>query len=540
MAESKGRPAARRLAGRNDPVRSDGPAKAGLTTLRIQTSRAVVKRGAKLAAPVVARLPDLGGLVPGATAIAMPEARFDATYYDTVDLRLARRGITLRHRDGEPGPPWTVKLPKGGKPALARREIQFNGPAERVPDKAADLVLAFTRHEVLEPVACLMVIRRPFRIRDHGGQLLADVVDDTVWVSKGRHPGDRFREVKVNLHVTGRNGRRILVAVVSRLAGAGCSAEAPIPRLVRALGDQAARPPDVVVSPLAPDASVIEVVRHAVARSVVQILHHDPGVRLGHDPEHVHQLRVGVRRLRSDLRSFAPLLEHDRLTTLRAELGWLGTVVGAVRDTDVLASMLSSRISTLPEADVPGGAGLLRHLASEADDARSAMLDALHSARYVELLDTLVDLAVGPPFMRAHGLTVRSPAQTASRIVSKPWHRLAHAVHALGPQPSDAELHRVRILAKRCRYATEAVAPIVGPRAVRFAAAVEDVQTVLGDHQDTVVAESWLRRASAAIPASGLAAGQLVAQERSQRIELRNQWPDAWHAASSKRLRRWL
>ena len=288
------------------------------------------------------------------------------------------------------------------------------------------------------------------------------------------------------------------------------------------------------------DPAVVELVRRAVARSVAQILHHDLGARLGDDPEHVHQLRVGTRRLRSDLRSFASLLEHERIAPLRAELGWLGTVVGAVRDNDVLASRLTAHMATLPEADASGAARLRLRLAGEADDARSAMLHAMRGDRYLSLLDGLVDLAAFPPFTKAAGLTARPPAEIASRIVHKPWRRLAKAVHALGPEPSDVELHRIRILAKRCRYAAEAVAPIVGSRAVRFAAAVEDVQTVLGDHQDTVVAESWLRRTAGAIPESGLAAGQLIALERSQRIELRAKWPDSWHRASKREPRNWL
>jgi CHAD domain-containing protein len=80
----------------------------------------------------------------------------------------------------------------------------------------------------------------------------------------------------------------------------------------------------------------------------------------------------------------------------------------------------------------------------------------------------------------------------------------------------------------------------MGPSANRLAKAIADLQTCLGDHQDTVVAESWLREVAAADPATGLAAGQLIALERFRRTELRAQWPAVWEAASRKRLRRWL
>jgi CHAD domain-containing protein len=215
-------------------------------------------------------------------------------------------------------------------------------------------------------------------------------------------------------------------------------------------------------------------------------------------------------------------------------------VVGVVRDHDVLATRLAAHIATLPEADAHGGAQLQRRLEDEADEARSVMLEALRGARYLELLDALVDLASVLPLREMPGLMGRSNAQAASKIARRPWKRLASAVDVLGPDPSDAELHQVRILAKRCRYAAEAVAPIVGPVASRFAEAVEQIQTVLGDHHDTVVAESWLRHAAAALPSSGLAAGQLVALERSQRLELRAEWRKSWRAASSKKLRHWI
>ena len=75
----------------------------------------------------------------------------------------------------------------------------------------------------------------------------------------------------------------------------------------------------------------------------------------------------------------------------------------------------------------------------------------------------------------------------------KPWKKLRAAVNDLGEDPPDEELHAVRIRAKRCRYAAEAVAPAVGKPAKQFAAAVEQVQEVLGEHQDAVVAGQWLR-----------------------------------------------
>ncbi len=70
-----------------------------------------VEREVKLAVARAFRLPPLDTLVEGATALARPRRELEATYYDTADLSLIRSGVTLRHRTGEPGPSWTVKLP---------------------------------------------------------------------------------------------------------------------------------------------------------------------------------------------------------------------------------------------------------------------------------------------------------------------------------------------------------------------------------------------------------------------------------------------
>jgi CHAD domain-containing protein len=505
------------------------------------TADRALEREAKLAAPPGLGLPDLGGLLPGATALSLPVRRLDATYYDTTDLRLARSGITLRHRGGESGPAWTVKLPENGHGrGLVRSEIRFEGSADLIPNPAADLLLASTRAKALEPVATLTTVRRPVEIRDGEERLLAEVVDDTVSVSQDRHPASRFREIEVEVHASGRDGRRVMKAAVSRLVKAGCDAESPMPKLVRALGEPATRPPDVPVPALTARATATDLVQHAVARSVAQIIRHDPGARLGDDIEDVHQLRVATRRLRSDLHSFAPLLDTDRLAPVRVELGWLGRVVGAVRDNDVLAARLADHVTALPDVYAPGVTPLLSVLEREASMTRSIMLTVLRDARYLQLLDTLVEVATAPPFVQRSKLSKRSPQKIASTIARRPWRRLAAAVAALDADPSDAELHQVRILAKRCRYAAEAVAPLGGKPAARFAAAIADLQTVLGDHQDTVLAETWLTATARAAPAGLATAGQLIALEQSRRMELRAEWPAVWKKASSRKLRSWM
>ena len=111
---------------------------------------------------------------------------------------------------------------------------------------------------------------------------------------------------------------------------------------------------------------------------------------------------------------------------------------------------------------------------------------------------------------------------------------------SLGPGSADADLHAARIRAKRVRYAAEAVAPVVGKRARRFAERAALLQDELGEHQDSVVAAAWLRDQAAGTSARvAFTAGELGAIEARLQRRARRRWPDAWAALDRKKLRFW-
>ena len=501
-----------------------------------------LEREAKLSAPDGFELPDLDGVLDAVAAEPAQHQRLDAVYYDTPDLALARSGLTLRHRTGESGPRWTLKLPAGrSSGSLARRELGFRGPARTVPAAARDLLRAHLMGRRLTAVARLRTERTMVALRDGSG-VVAEVVDDVVSVERTGEAASTFHEVEVELTAPDApTADRLLQSTVERLVAAGCQATKPTPKLVQALGAAATAPPDIVLPELDESPTVGQLVRHALASSVARLVRHDPGVRLGEDPEDVHQFRVATRRLRSDLQTFSVVLEPEWVRSLRSELRWLGGEVGAVRDGDVLTDRLRAQSSTLPAADTEGARLLLDRLAAQREGARAEMLAALRSARYDKLLIALVEGARAPVFA-AEAASEAPAGQLVVQVVHRQWRRLRRGVAALPDPPSDAELHQVRILAKRCRYAAEAAIPAVGKPAVRFATAIAGVQGVLGDHHDATVAEQWLRAAAAEIsePAAVLAAGQLIALERADNLRLRAAWPPAWRAASAKKLRGWL
>jgi CHAD domain-containing protein len=498
----------------------------------------VREREAKLGAGPAFVLPDLDGVIDGLTATALPPRHLDAVYYDTPDLRLARHGITVRHRSGEDDDGWTVKLPARDEPAgsaLVRNELPFPGTrGAGVPPPALDLVSAHVRTSTLGAVARLRTNRTPVELRDEEQRRVAEVVDDEVSVLAGRRVAARFREVEVELDGTA--PKRLLDRIVQRLRDAGAGEPDPTPKLVRALGWQATRPPAPAPDELGDDAMVSAVVREALVAAVTRLLLHDPGVRLGGDAEDVHKARVGTRRLRSDLRTFRSLLEPGWLATTRAELRWLGGELGAVRDADVLLERLQRHASELPARDSRGAATLFRHLTVQHDQARLGLLEAMRSPRYPMLLDGLIAAAEAIPVLPEHDKPARD---VLPDLVCRPWAHLKRSVESLERHPPDEALHQVRIRAKRARYAAEAAAPVVGKPARAFAEAVSEVQGVLGDHQDAVVAEDWLRRVEGG-RAVALVAGQLIARQRAESAATRRAWPAAWKRADAKKLRAWL
>ena len=479
-------------------------------------------------------VPDLRGCLPdGGEIVAVPPAPLRATYYDTADRRLARAGASLRFRRGDPLP-WTVKLPTDV--AGIRHEISRAGLPSAIPTELVALVTAYTRGGALEAAAVLRTTRRVYELRDRAGRLLAELDDDTVAVLDGQKTRLKFREIEVERRD---GGRKLLdrVEQVLRTAGAR-NGHGFVPKHVRALGTLG--PPEL--TPPAPALSAMasagDVVIRALRADIARMLAYDPLVRLREPlPDGdtaVHQMRVGVRRLRTDLRTFRPLLDPLWSNGLRAELSWLADKLGAARDAEVLRARLRRTatvdpLAALDDADV---ARLDADLAARHEDALIALDAALDGDRYRVLLDHLIAAAAAP---KVHPTRAALPApEILPRLVAKPWRQLAFGSDGvsgagdLDPLAPDDEWHAVRIRAKRARYATEAVA---------------DVQTLLGDHQDAAVAaETWLAIAHADPDDHALAvtAGRLFERERTAVRRARERFPAVWERAHRRRLTGWL
>ena len=276
------------------------------------------------------------------------------------------------------------------------------------------------------------------------------------------------------------------------------------------------------------DAAIPDQIRGGLDTRLRALITHDPGTRLGEDPEELHQMRVSVRRMRAMLKSGRQFLQSDRSEPLRAELGWLGRALGPVRDLDVLLERLRAEAATFDADEGAAAARLISGLEVEHGEARFELLAALDSDRYLELVRAVAAAA-------RDGLPASKSAvdgeEALRKLVRKQYRKLAKAVEGLDDEPADAELHALRIQGKRLRYTAELAESALGLKSLLKAA--KRFQDVLGEHQDACVAQQRVRELLSQLRGdidAGVAfvAGRLVEREEARRLQRRAEWRGTW------------
>jgi len=486
-----------------------------------------------------ALLPELADLPQVSTESDPEEISLEAEYFDTDDLRLLRAGITLRRRRGGSDAGWHLKLPAGPD---SRTELHLPlGRSRTVPAELARLVRVHARTSPLGPVARIATVRRQRILLDGTGTSLAEVVDDEVSAqSLGSVTAlTQWREIEVEL--TG-GGRKLLQAADERLRRAGLRPSGRSAKLQRAL---AGRLPAPARAPrLRPGSPAGEVVLAYRSAQVEVLKAADPMVRRD-EPDSIHQLRVASRRLRSTLQAFKTILDPSATTHLVDELRWLGQLLGAARDGEVFAEHIEASVEQLPPELVlgPVQASLTERLAPQNAAARRAALRALDSPRYFALLDELDGLLAEPPLTATAARDASALLAPIARADRRLHQRIRRVERQAPGQPRDSAWHEARKAAKRARYAAEVMAPVTGEQASRFAKRMKKIQSVLGDHQDTVVARAAIRDLGVRAHLAGDNAftfGLLYEREACDARELQRQARRAWERASRPKYRRWL
>jgi CHAD domain-containing protein len=471
------------------------------------------EREDKFTVPEGFHLPGFDDLVPSDGQVVTDSFRLGNLYHDTDDGALRRAGLTLRRRTGGPDAGWQLKLPSGP----ARTEMGSRSRGRTVPRALAEIVLGLTRGRPLVPVAELTTDRAVTRLLDGDGLLLAEVADDRVSsVTFGNEARlDHWREVEVELGPAG--DEALLAAVGRRLVEAGAAPSTYGSKLGRALGtpgQRGAEPSELV--------TVADVLSRYVSTQCDDIVAGDLALRLG-EPQ-VHRTRVAIRRLRSTLRVFASLLDPEPSTRLDTELQWFAGLLGEVRDRQVLLERLQGQLAELePELVLgPVAADLDATLSGEAAQHLRTVRASLATSRHLELLESLARWQTEPAFtegVEAPAKEVRPLAQAAAATMRR---RLKQALRAGDEQ--EERLHRARKAAKRARYAAELAEP-VWSRAAAQVHAAKELQSQLGEHQDSAVSAEFLRRAGAAAGGrpgrNGFTYGLLLAREQQRAAAIR-------------------
>lgn len=492
-------------------------AETGPTRGAVNEARSNTEIEDKFDVPPDYAVPDLTGL---AEVVGPKTHQLVALYYDTADLRLAARGITLRRRRGGADPGWHLKLPmaKG-----VRQEIThpLTRSTKAVPPALDELVRAYTRGAELQAVAELDT-RRSVTLLQEDGRRLVEIADDRVKgtvLDEGKEPQvERWREVEAEI-IEG--DRALLAKVGKKLKKAGATRSAASSKLGRLL-NRAPRPRAELKAGTAGQAIV-----DYLDSQVEALLAHDPRVRRAEE-DAVHQMRVASRRLRSALKAFKSIVgETDEV---QEELKWLAGVLGEARDLEVIRARFAEHLEQLDPELVTGPiqTRLGDDLYKREREAYDRINETLNTDRYYTLLNTLDQLIAAPSL----GKAAHKPAEpTLSGVAAKNWKRVTDAYETAQAVKDPNALHDVRKAAKRARYTAEALEPALGKPMKQLAKRAEAVQEVLGHHQDGMVAQETLASEAQSAREAGedtFTYGLLIGIERSSAARAHEEFPQVW------------
>lgn len=471
-------------------------------------------------------------------AVTEPESdEFAALYLDTANHRLARQSMTLCRVDGGADEGWWLDAgDDAGGPARIREPL---GRSARPPAGLARRVRVLTRHETLRRVTTVRTTRVQRRLLDETGAVLGTVSDDVVRAQPARAhaPTSVWRQVSVTIHG---DHQQLGPAVLDRLESAGLHPREAVPVPPRIFAGLL--PP---ASATGPDTRSGDVLLAYLRRQETELIRGDARARRD-EPDAVHRMRVATRRLRAALATYASLIDRSRTEPVRRELAWLGAVLGAPRDAEVVRDRLRRQVCALAPDLVRGAvpARIEQETAARHELAHAELVRALDSQRYLCLLDSLEELTVSPPLLDGAGHPARVGLVPVVRTACRRVDRLAaRADAATDPEERVDLLHKVRRAAKRARYTAESVTPALGRRAARVASAMEQLQEVLGEYQDSLVAQPVLASMATAAHEAGedsFTYGVLYGLEQGRAEAALARYPRVRDAARAHAGRRWL
>jgi inorganic triphosphatase YgiF len=414
------------------------------------------------------------------------------THFDTPDARLSRSGATLRIRDNGSGREQTLKL--ASLQGFAGRRCEWNSPVSgdlpdltALPAEARYTLINLLGHEPLAPVATAVINRTTRHL--HSGHSTVEIAFDVGQLMAGGRE-EAVCELELEL-IEGELADVIALALKLPL---GSDLRWSVRSKAERCRMLAHNLPPVAVQtqpvPLSPAMDVARACQCVAWNCLGQLLANYPLVITAADPEGVHQTRVAIRRLRAALTLFADVTSDEIGTVLRAELKAVALALGPARDLDVLVA----RVTAAAQAADDDLGEMLDHLVSQRGTALASAKALLAAEPFQRLLFQFAAWLEGGAWLSRTGETgADQPVMPfAAHILSRRRRKLRHVDKRLA-HLSDADRHRLRINAKKLRYATSFFAALFTDDATAtdrasFGTALRQLQDSLGELNDLAVA----------------------------------------------------
>jgi len=450
------------------------------------------------------------------------------TYFDTPKLDLWHNGLTLRVR--QDGDTWlqTVKTAAQGSAGLHERgewESALAGPAPNPgaiarqigTQRIADLLSSPGIVPQLHAVFSNTTRRTQWNLLLPDGQDVECALDDGAIHVDGRDT--RISELELELKRGDPTQLFELALALHEEIPLQIANDSKAARGYALLDTGPPRPVKAEPVTLTKKMSMEDALRCMGLNCLQQIEANVPGV-LEQNVESLHQMRVGLRRLRALLNMFEELAPLP--APMQESVDWLAGELGATRDWDVLAG------TTIPAIKGPDLTALRGVAEERAHVLHRNMLQTLHHPRYTGVILQLNGWFYGRQWRPASELPKASPlAQRASDamepLLRKAERRLCKRINALDEADPDGR-HRVRIAAKKARYAAEFFRELLpGKQVKHYIRSLSGLQDKLGHLNDMAVAERLLGELeeSAPTPDASYARGYVTATSETESHYLR-------------------
>ena len=451
-------------------------------------------------------LPDIVDVSPRVHAsLETDRIELRSDYYDTARLDLARNDVTLHRRRGALDPGWQLKLPAADRAASARTEIAIANDGTTVPTELRELVVGIRQGRPLKKVARLEITRDVERLVAEDGRVLAIVSDDDVYATdlNGDRSPRRWREIEVELGDAG--DEDIRQAIGDRLVRAGAHRRPTPSKLGHFLDRSSTSHRD---KPPKSSNTAAQFVGTYLNRQATALVRADVALRV--DTSAIDETVLATRRLRSVLRTFGNFFDSDRVGALGTDLRWYSRLLRQVRDAEALRSRVAQRMSALPgpAAGDTAAARIDGQLRDERDRRHAALVQAMASRRYRDLLADLLAWIAAPP------ATSKTAAENLVPAVCATQREVGKRMRDLDATDADS-MDRARKALGRALDVTEMAKPLLGnkrtkPQIRRYF----EIRSVLDERRDALAAAEFLLGLEPASTPDAFAYGAVYAIER--------------------------